>query len=261
MTTASAPTTQATSDGEVAATPATRGMLATAGLLLASYLYGSFPLVYLLGRRASVDLRSVGSGNVGGSNLWAAAGTARGVVGWLFDASKGLVPVVVGRRFGYSEELAQLAGVCGVAGQCWPAFLRFNGGRGISAFVGAGYALNRAAWTLSLLPIIGGALWRAVPLLRGRGQATDTLRATRSKAVPLGCALGIMAYPVAYAATTRTRTGMGRATDALRAPALLASALLLRRLTAPLPDDETRGPRVEPRAFIYRLLYDRNTSE
>jgi len=43
------------------------------------------------------------------------------------------------------------------------------------------------------------------------------------------------------------------------APALLTLVILLRRLTAPLPDDATHGPAVQPRALVYRLLYDRNT--
>ena len=48
---------------------------------LAAYLYGSLPLVYLLGRRHNVDLTEVGSGNVGGSNLWVTAGAAPGALG------------------------------------------------------------------------------------------------------------------------------------------------------------------------------------
>src|SRR6185437_8789759 len=64
----------------------------TLALWTGAYLYGSAPLVYWLGRRARVDLRAAGSGNVGATNLlqhggrW---GKALALVGWLFDASKG----------------------------------------------------------------------------------------------------------------------------------------------------------------------------
>lgn len=222
-------------------------------ICLAAYLYGSLPFVYLLGRRRKVNLAEVGSGNVGSANLWAAAGTTAGAAGWVLDASKGLLPAVACRRLG-GERLAELAGVCGVAGQCWPIFLRFNGGRGISAFVGAAFQIDRPSWIVSLLPMIGGSLWRIVPLLVRRGRsAGGRLRASRSKAVPLGCALGVAAFPVACAARGRSQGG-------LRAPILLAAVILLRRLTAPLPDDAACGPAVRPQALVFRLLYDRNTS-
>ncbi|MCA1599848.1 MAG: glycerol-3-phosphate acyltransferase [Chloroflexi bacterium] len=87
---------------------------------LAGYLYGSLPFVYLLGRRHGTDLHGVGSGNVGSANLWASTGTAYGALGWILDASKGGLPVALGRRLGCTESWVALAGVCGVAGQCWP---------------------------------------------------------------------------------------------------------------------------------------------
>src|SRR5690348_13502871 len=77
-----------------------RSAVGEAAVLLAAYLYGSLPVVYLLGAQRDVDLRRRGSGNVGGSNLWAAAGAVRGLTGWVGDASKGLVPILVARRLG-----------------------------------------------------------------------------------------------------------------------------------------------------------------
>ena len=113
--------------------------------------------------------------------------------------------------------LGCMAGVCGVAGQCWPIFLRFNGGRGISAFVGAASQIDRASWIVSLLPMIGGSLWRVVLLLGRRDRSAGSrLRASRSKAVPLGCALGVAAFPVAC-------TARGRSVPLLRAPILWIS--------------------------------------
>ena len=224
-------------------------------LYLAAYLYGSIPVVYLLGRGRGIDLRRRGSGNVGGSNLWATAGTAYGLLGWLADASKGYVPVRLARRLGMDEGVCRIAGVCGLAGQCWPLFLRFRGGRGISAFLGAALAIDRRAWRVALLPMIGGTLWRLAPLMAGRGTLTRRLRTTRSRAVPLGCALGVLAYPIAVARGTRGRHTPGPA------PLLLAGIVAVRRLTAPLPDDATAGPVRQPTALLYRLLYDRNTKD
>lgn len=232
--------------------PTANWLLATVVCLVA-YLYGALPVVYLLGRQRKVNLKDVGSGNVGGHNLWATGGAARGVIGWVFDASKGLLPVAVCRRLGYPEELARLAGVCGEAGQCWPIFLWLNGGRGISAFVGAGFMIDRPSWIASLAPMIAGGLWRVTPLLARRHKgAAGPLRATRSKAVPLGCFLGAIVFPLAYV--------WRRPRPFSVAPTLLTMVILVRRLTAPLPDDVMEGPEIRREALLFRLLFDRNTS-
>lgn len=223
-------------------------------LVLGAYLYGSIPLIYLMARQRRVDLRRSGSGNVGATNLWASVGAARAVGGWVFDASKGFVPIVVGRRLGCRDDVAKLAGICGVAGQCWPVFLRFRGGRGISAFVGAAALINPRAWLVSLAPMIVGGLWRITPvILKYDGRAASALRESRGKAVPLGCLVGVLTFPLAAASISNPAR-------APRLPALLSSLLLLRRLTAPLPDDIIWGPGMEREALLYRLLYDRNTS-
>ena len=232
----------------------TREWGAQIALCVAAYLYGSIPFVYLIGRGRGVDLRQHGSGNLGGSNLWVAAGAGRGLLGWLGDASKGYTPVALGRRLGVDERACRLAGVCGLAGQCWPIFLRFRGGRGISAFLGAALASDRPAWRITLLPMIGGALWRVAPLL-GQGGLAGRLRATRSRSMPRGCALGVLAYPLAVARRTQDAHSLGAA------PLLLAATVVVRRLTAPLPDDSTAGPGRRPAALLYRLLYDRNTKD
>ncbi|MEO7003534.1 MAG: glycerol-3-phosphate acyltransferase, partial [Ktedonobacterales bacterium] len=147
------------------------GLPGAIALYAAAYLYGSLPFVYLLGRARQVDLRQIGSGNVGATNLLAAGeGNARwgsrsgrigvAMLGWALDASKGLLPAVVARRLGFARREAGLAAVCGTAGQCWPLLLGLRGGRGISAFVGAAYAISPRAWSLTILPLIGGGVWR-----------------------------------------------------------------------------------------------------
>lgn len=229
--------------------------LRATALCLGAYVYGSLPFVYVLGRRRHVDLKREGSGNVGATNLMAAGGPVPATMGWLFDASKGLAPVVVARSLGCADEVAGLAGVCGVAGQCWPLFLRFQGGRGISSYVGATSALAPRVWGGALAPMIGGGLWRALPRLwHSSGTTKSRERTARGKAVPLGCFISAVIYPALYA------TGDRRESSARWAPALLTAVLLARRLTAPQPDDANVGPRRRRVALLYRLLYDRNTS-
>jgi len=222
---------------------------------IAAYLYGSLPLVYFLGRQSGKNLKQSGSGNVGATNLLATGGLKRAVIGGLFDASKGYLPILTCRKLGYAAEVAELAGVCGVVGQCWPIFLRFNGGRGLSAFIGASFLVNRRGWIISLLSIIGGFLWHILssfdylPCKPGR-----RLKSTRSKSVPFGCFLGTLTFPtVCYLDQRQERKQQ-------LAPVLLSLIILVRRLTAPLPDDTTHGPGRNKKALLYRLLYDRNTS-
>jgi acyl-phosphate glycerol 3-phosphate acyltransferase len=221
-----------------------------------AYLYGSLPFVYLLARMRQVDLRGRGSGNVGATNLWATAGNWPALLGWVGDASKGIVPAAAARGLGCSRSTTRMAGVCGMAGQCWPVFLGLSGGRGISAFVGAALWVNPRAWPAALLPMIGGSTWRMVTTLGPRRHRVErTLKTTRSQSVPLGCLLGVAAFPVASYAVDRR---MHRAPTL--APWLMLAVIVLRRLTARLPDDATNGPQLRPRALVYRLLFDRNTA-
>jgi hypothetical protein len=226
------------------------------GVCAAAYLYGSLPLVYLLGRIRHVDLRRSGSGNVGATNLLAAGGVADAAAGWIFDASKGLLPVLTAKTLDCSQTAADLAGVCGVAGQCWPVFLRFRGGRGISAYVGAAAQMDREVWALSLVPMVVGGLWRVGRVReRGRHSSGDScgqVHSERSKSVPFGCFVSVALFGVL---TSARRRAEGRSAAV---PALLSVLLLLRRLTAPLPDDAANGPGIRPAALWYRLIYDRN---
>ena len=220
-----------------------------------AYVYGSLPFVYLLARMRHVDLRVRGSGNIGATNLWTIAGNWPAVLGWIGDASKGILPAAAARALGCSHATARLAGVCGVAGQCWPVFLGLRGGRGISAFVGAALWVNPRAWVAALLPMISGASWRVLTALGPRRRRVErTLKITRSQSVPLGCLIGVATFPVAsYVVERRAH----RPTSL--APWLLLVAIVLRRLTARLPDDATHGPRARPAALLCRLLFDRNT--
>src|SRR5258708_14166523 len=80
---------------------------------IAAYLYGSLPLVYFLGRQSGKNLKQSGSGNVGATNLLATGGLKRAVIGGLFDASKGHLPILTCRTLGYAAEVAKLSGGCG----------------------------------------------------------------------------------------------------------------------------------------------------
>jgi glycerol-3-phosphate acyltransferase PlsY len=218
---------------------------------IAAYLYGSVPFVDMLAQTRATNLKDIGSGNVGATNLMSAGGIRLAVLGWMLDASKGLLPVLAARRLGISPRDAGLAGVCGTAGQCWPITLGFSGGRGISAFIGASYAMDKLCWLVTLIPFIVGSLWHVAPALNRTRSSGGELRSRRSRSVPFGSLVGVLAFPLLMWLLAR-RPFM---------PAMLLSAvILIRRLTAPLPDDVVEGPAEESGALVYRLLYDRNTA-
>ena len=103
--------------------------------VLVGYLAGSVSTATLVARRGGVDLRSVGSGNPGATNVGRALGRRAGVAVALLDVAKGLLPAA---GFGMADHRAGLvAGVAAVAGHVTSPFLRGRGGRGVATAAGA----------------------------------------------------------------------------------------------------------------------------
>lgn len=114
------------------------------GLGVAAYLLGAIPVGLLVARIKGVDIRRVGSGNVGATNVFRSVSKPLGILTFFLDALKGFVPA-----FFFSGWLASLAGgassvtlavvygVVAVAGHNWPVYLRFKGGKGIATSTGA----------------------------------------------------------------------------------------------------------------------------
>lgn len=119
-------------------------LLTSAVLVALAYLMGSVPFGLLVARMvAGVDVRAVGSGNIGASNVSRAAGKLAGVVTLLFDAGKAALPMILTRsllRGSYGDAAAAhlelLVGVAAFAGHCFPVWLRFKGGKGVATGLG-----------------------------------------------------------------------------------------------------------------------------
>src|SRR5437867_4268009 len=109
-------------------------------ILIASYLLGSIPAGYLAGRLARVDIRKVGSGNIGATNVTRVLGKRYGYPVFLIDFLKGFAAVwmsiVVAQNAqltGISVELLGiLAAICSVIGHSFPVWLGFKGGKGVA---------------------------------------------------------------------------------------------------------------------------------
>jgi glycerol-3-phosphate acyltransferase PlsY len=168
---------------------------AAACLLCAgAYLLGGVPFGLLLGFLRGVDIRTVGSGNIGATNLSRALGRPWGVAAFLLDFAKGLLPVLAARlappeRLALAAEgwLPILAGLAAVLGHVFPIYLRFRGGKGVATTFGVMAGL---AW---LPTAVAGAVWGL------------TFLATRTvSAASLAAAL---ALPVAVALLSRRPQG------------------------------------------------------
>ena len=110
----------------------------TALVLLVAYVVGSIPFSYFVARRWGIgDVRRVGSGNVGATNVLRSAGWTPGLLALLLDASKGAAAVLLAARLGGSGGAAPLAAVAAVVGHVCPVWLGFRGGKGVATGAGA----------------------------------------------------------------------------------------------------------------------------
>jgi glycerol-3-phosphate acyltransferase PlsY len=111
-------------------------MLAVAVVLL-SYLLGSIPFSYLVARRGGVDVRRVGSGNVGATNVLRSVGKGAGLAAFALDFAKGLAASGLARHAAPEGALPAVAAVTAVLGHMYPVWLRFRGGKGVATGAGA----------------------------------------------------------------------------------------------------------------------------
>jgi glycerol-3-phosphate acyltransferase PlsY len=101
-----------------------------------AYLVGSVPFAFLLARRRGIDLRQVGSGNVGASNVLRASGVSTAVLAMALDGLKGAVAVLVAQRVAPGLATPMAAGLASVLGHVYPVWLRFRGGKGVATAAG-----------------------------------------------------------------------------------------------------------------------------
>ncbi|MEO0995616.1 MAG: glycerol-3-phosphate 1-O-acyltransferase PlsY [Pseudomonadota bacterium] len=110
------------------------------GAFVAGYLIGSVPFGILVSRLFGLaDPRTVGSGNIGATNVLRSGHKAAAAVTLLLDALKGAVPVLLFLFWG--DLAAQAAGLGALIGHCFPVWLRFRGGKGVATFLGLVAAL------------------------------------------------------------------------------------------------------------------------
>ena len=138
-------------------------MSSTVPWFVASYLLGSIPTSWLVVRLVKgQDLRQLGSGNLGATNLFRQLGWRYAIPVGLFDMAKGAIPVVVFGRFAGGGDLTPLLlGATAVIGHVYSVFVGFKGGKGVAT--GAGVVLGLAPWAF----LVALAVWAVTVRLTG----------------------------------------------------------------------------------------------
>jgi glycerol-3-phosphate acyltransferase PlsY len=113
--------------------------------VVAAYLMGSIPFAQLLSRRRGIDLRRVGSGNVGATNVLRTLGVRPAVLAMMLDAVKGTVAVLIAQRLTNGVAAPVAAGLASMIGHVYPVWLRFRGGKGVATAAGAFAVLTPVA--------------------------------------------------------------------------------------------------------------------
>ena len=126
-------------------------------LVLTAYLLGSVPTGYIVGALAGVDVRKVGSGNVGATNVVRVVGKRQGIFTLVADAAKGFVPVIFALNLGLTPVATAFVGIAAFLGHLYPVFLRFRGGKGVATALGV--FLGLAPWaTVGLIAVFTAVL-------------------------------------------------------------------------------------------------------
>lgn len=125
------------------------------------YLMGSIPFGMIVARVMGLgNLRNIGSGNIGATNVLRTGNKAAAALTLICDAAKGAVAVLLARALA-GEDAAQLAALTAFLGHCFPVWLGFRGGKGVATFLGLWLALDwRVGVACCLTWLVAAAIWR-----------------------------------------------------------------------------------------------------
>ena len=126
---------------------------------VAGYLLGSVSGGMIVARMMNLgNLREIGSGNIGATNVLRTGNKRAAAITLLFDAGKGAVAVLAARALA-GEDAAQIAGFAAFVGHCFPVWLGFKGGKGVATYLGILWAL---AWPMGALACL---IWLGVAIV------------------------------------------------------------------------------------------------
>ena len=142
--------------------------------IVLGYLAGSIPFAFLLARRAGVDVRIAGSGNVGAANVLRTAGPGRGAAVMALDVMKGAGAVWLAHAAASGAPMIAVTGAAAIVGHIYPVWLRFHGGKGVAVAAGVFSVLAPVATTSAALVFVV-TVWVTRYVSLGSVAATVTL--------------------------------------------------------------------------------------
>jgi acyl phosphate:glycerol-3-phosphate acyltransferase len=171
-----------------------------------AYLLGSIPFGLLLTRLAGIgDIRRVGSGNIGATNVLRTGNKTLAAVTLVFDVGKGVAAVLIGALWG--TEAALVSSVAVILGHMFPIWLRFRGGKGVATALGVLLAL---AWPVG---VIAALLWLVTALISHYSSLSALVAALAVPALGWGLAgppRAIVLSVIAVLVVLRHRENIGR---------------------------------------------------
>jgi len=206
--------------------------------VVASYVLASISFPYWIARAKGIDLRAFGSRKLGGSNLAKAVTPLHGVAGGVLDGVKGFAAVVIARGLGFPVETQLLCGLSAIAGQMWPVFHGFDGGRANATTWGFQLASDFIAFFIAWIPVIVAAVLRI------------TVRPRPKRLLPIANLLSYAVFP----AVIWEQEGV---TPTVLAGLMALVLIVVRRLTAGIGEDLATGAPAA-RVILNRALFDRS---
>jgi glycerol-3-phosphate acyltransferase PlsY len=129
--------------------------IAWISLIVVAYLMGSIPVGVAVTRFfGGADPRTMGSGNIGATNVRRAAGKTAGIVTLIGDCLKGFLPTLFAFHFFPSVKVVGLTGLAAFLGHIFPVFLRFKGGKGVATALGVFLVISPIATLLSVVVFV-----------------------------------------------------------------------------------------------------------
>ena len=176
------------------------------------YLMGSVPFGMVLARVMNLgNLRNIGSGNIGATNVLRTGNKTAAALTLLLDAAKGAAALLLARAITGAEDAAQIAGLAAMFGHCYPVWLRFNGGKGVATFLVLLLALHFPVGVGACVAwLIGAGLSRISSMGALVSAASSTVFMTylgMPEAVVLGVVLTLLIFWRHRANINRIRTG------------------------------------------------------
>ncbi len=209
-------------------------MLAYTIIIVAAYFLGSIPTGYLVARAKGIDIRKVGSGNIGATNVFRSLGKPAGVLVLVVDGLKGyaacawlcdrLLPTL-GVTSADAETYRILAGIAAVLGHNYTCWLKFKGGKGIATSAGVYFAL--------------------APLAAGIALAAFLLALLLTRYVSIGSIAASVALPAAVWCLPNSHLFLGIVTTVLGLMAIYKHRSNIKRLMAGTESRLGRRPEIQ----------------